>query len=244
MAKYCNICGIKLGLFSVSFDLKNGVICNSCTNEFLKTVGYNSSKADFDMSCFTIYIVKEKLKQTNINIMPEFEATTNIDGYLEIDEKNKLLRIKAFEGDTASRLRVLSFDDIINYEIIDNKKIVTKNKGTLGRAFTGGLIFGPLGAIIGGSTSKKVSKEKTINHTIQINLKSSYKPISIVVHKEDIKQNIVSVLENILHHTEKSFISNNNDNISLLREYKQLFDEGLITEEEYYNKKQQILNKN
>lgn len=55
----------------------------------------------------------------------------------------------------------LMYNQITKAEVISSTEIEEKNKSVAGRAIVGGLLLGPLGAIVGGidGTGKKVKKE-------------------------------------------------------------------------------------
>ncbi len=85
------------------------------------------------------------------------------------------------------RNKTYNFEDIISFELKDNKQIIFENtisksisetntKNILGRAIVGGILFGGVGAIIGGSTAKKETNTiteppKTIeNHNFELHI--------------------------------------------------------------------------
>lgn len=79
------------------------------------------------------------------------------DNYLKIEEIDGLLKTKT--------VRTFKIDNskIISMDTVSKSNIVTKSKSVVGRGFAGGLIFGPVGAIIGGmsglgGTSKSEEK--------------------------------------------------------------------------------------
>ncbi len=93
--------------------------------------------------------------------------------------------------------QIINYKDIISSEIKEesysfktgNTKIVTKNSGgsTVGRAIVGGMIAGPAGAIIGGTTSTKTSQviDTTRKHTI--------KHYYVLINLTDIKNPLVKI---------------------------------------------------
>lgn len=64
---------------------------------------------------------------------------------------------------TAKHPISLDYSQITDVYYGDEKEIVTKNKSVIGRAAAGGMLFGPVGAIVGG-LSGSGQKEKT-KHT-------------------------------------------------------------------------------
>ncbi len=69
------------------------------------------------------------------------------------------------------RGKVYDFSQITGYSLSVNNQIVSSDTKTstgsaLGRAAIGGALFGPVGAIIGGSTAKKTTEYETYNKTV------------------------------------------------------------------------------
>jgi len=86
-----------------------------------------------------------------------------IDNIIEFDNVNRLIRIKSrsSKGHTV----IYRYAHLFSAEHfrVENEIIVTKtNPGSmLGRAAVGGLLFGGLGAVVGGATAKKKAKRKS-----------------------------------------------------------------------------------
>lgn len=101
--------------------------------------------------------VKEKvdeliaLKEVQLNIDKENDLTP-IVSQLSINEKTKKIRI----NDT-----VYNFKDIVQGVVVEDGNAITttteKKKSSIGKAIVGGALFGPAGAIIGGTAGKSVS---------------------------------------------------------------------------------------
>lgn len=74
----------------------------------------------------------------------------------------------------------LKYDQITGINAITEKEILEKNKSVVGRAVLGGVLLGPLGAILGGMSGIG-SKEKTDTHYfIVINYKSKDDDIKVI----------------------------------------------------------------
>lgn len=174
--------------------------------------------------------------------------------------------------------KILSFDNVVDIEIIEDEasKTITKTKGTdkrkvsLGKGIVGGVLLGPVGAIIGGTQGKvkknstSVSKEKnyctelsiliTTNcpelSSVTINLIGVKTDKNSIIYKnaKTQAQKIISLFksfynkkENELQQINITNVSPEQDNYDKLIKLKQLLDEGILTEEEFEREKQKLL---
>lgn len=194
-------------------------------------------------------------KETNIKteISNDFNITRRVANYFYIDESNKKWAIPEL-GMTGKvkRLRIYKYSDIINFELIEDGNTVTK--GGLGRAVAGGVLFGGVGAVIGGATGKKKTKGICSKLQIKITLNNVKTPVEYInlimtdfkkdglVYKAAYNnaQEIISILEVILNSTNINSITNNSIADEIVK-FKQLLDQGVITEEEFERKKQELL---
>lgn len=155
--------------------------------------------------------------------------------------------------------RPYKFSDIINYEVYENGS--SKVKGTAGKALIGGAFFGLAGLIVGSSMGKKVN-EKCNQLKLIIRVNDVANPQIVITYIDNVDwdksgfnyrnmkenlQEVCSMLEfminsKTLEEPEKTNNHNNekSDKDQLL-ELKEMLDEGLITQEEYDQKKKQIL---
>lgn len=136
----------------------------------------------------------------------------------------------------------------------------TITKGGLGRSVAGGLLFGGVGAIVGGVTGGKKSKNVCTSMRIKITLRDSYRStvyIPFILTKTKTRgfiyqaaqssaQECLSTLQIIADQcqSEKELASGNQSNASAADEilkFKQLMDAGVITSEEFESKKKQLL---
>lgn len=157
---------------------------------------------------------------------------------------------------------IIQFKDIINYEVYEDGNSVVK--GSAGRALIGGTFFGLTGAIIGSSGKRKVSNycsslklliriNDIDNPQIEITFINSQVEKDSFIYKNSIKslQEISSYFEYMINSktlekpkslsVEKSQVESKSKKEQLI-ELRELFEEGLITEEDYNKKKQEILN--
>ena len=91
---------------------------------------------------------------------------------LYIDEQKKLWSINPKKN------LMYKFSEITGYELIEIFQ--TSSSGGIGRALLGGLLFGGIGAIVGGSTGSKVLKNIVTEMKIKVNLDSFTNPVVYV----------------------------------------------------------------
>ncbi len=179
----------------------------------------------------------------------------SIDKYsFMIDYKNKkwLLMTKANPG------RIYDFSKILSYEIYEDGNSVVK--GSTGKALLGGAFFGVTGAIIGSSGRRKTDNKCTsLKLLIKINeldnpllalevVKSETSKDSII-YKDYIKklQEICGCIEFIINNKEIEIPQKETQQEQIktkreqLLELKELLQEGLISEEDFNKKKEDIL---
>lgn len=189
---------------------------------------------------------------------PDFTITKNIQNYLYLDENNKKWTIP--QGIMFKKInieKIYDYNDIVNYELIEDGNSVSK--GGIGRAIVGGVLFGGVGAIVGGSTGHK-HKQTCTKLQIKITLNNINNPVeyitliksetkkSSLLYKTSINivQEILSILEIICESNKNDYNDNKSDNkissnIDEIKKYKQLLDCGVITSQEFENKKKQLL---
>ena len=92
-----------------------------------------------------------------------------IGNNLYIDENNKLWSLNP------KKKPIYKFSDIRKFELVEFYD--ESSSGGLGRAVTGGLLFGVLGAIVGSSTGTKNIQKVITKMQIKINLNSISDPI-------------------------------------------------------------------
>ena len=208
----------------------------------------------------------ELLKQADVVTDSSFVFSKSIDikasGWLAtkllIDNQNKKFIYQ--RGKTYSK--TYNFSDLMNYEVYENGK--SQVKGRAGSALIGGAFFGLGGLIVGSSMSRNIN-EKCNQLKLIIRLKDFECPEIVITYVDnfdcdkndsiykDMKNNIQSVcsmLEYILNEktleqssvvkqTEKNPIQTSNK--EQLQKLKEMLDSGLITQEDYEQKKKQIL---
>jgi len=182
------------------------------------------------------------------------------DGILLIDSANK--KWCAVSNKNAEPI-IYDYNDLTEYEVYEDGNSIAK--GRSGSAAVGGLFFGTTGAIMGSAGSKAIQNTCSIMQ-VRIRLNDLSNPeitISLIggnsLNTEMKKDS--SGYRNLLDSAKQmvsylSYIQNNGKEIKPemqsviesgttadeIRKYKELLDIGAITQEEYENKKKQLLN--
>ncbi len=235
----CVVCGKELGLLSGKFIISDGVVCNHC----LSSAGVSSlhNALSFNRESINNYISARK------TLVKNFRSTKSIGTYIHIDENNKAFKIGK---------NIFAYDNLLSFELLEDGQSVTK--GGLGNAVVGGLLFGGVGAIVGGVTGSKKSKGICNSMKLRVSLKNAHKDIMYInfisvetktnsfLYKDAQKQaqKCITALETIIDTNQSNRINQGTQSHSVADEilkFKQLLDQGIITQEEFDTKKKQLL---
>ena len=160
--------------------------------------------------------------------------------------------------------RIFTPEDLIDYEIrVDNEVVITsktKNKKSASKAIIGGLLLGEEGAIAGAiasnSDSTTTQTQKEIHHySLVLRVNDLIKP-SFIINLDSIQvaEDVATSLT-ILTKSEKSNANHDAkdesekivkqeasfDKFEEIKKYKDLLDNGIITQEEFDAKKKELL---
>ncbi|HDK7158912.1 TPA: hypothetical protein PTV68_002041 [Clostridium botulinum] len=97
---------------------------------------------------------------------------------LSLDDKKRCLVIKASKGNYP--VVNISFEKLVAVDIIHERDIIETNKNSVGRAMAGGILLGPLGAIIGGISGVGSKKNSELRTFLVINYKSKDEEIKVI----------------------------------------------------------------
>lgn len=191
----------------------------------------------------------------------DFNVTIQIIGHFgkyifAVDEENE--KIVFITNNTQNELtfkkEFFSFSDIIGVELISNGKTTVSKKSTtrtIGGAIVGGVIAGGAGAIIGGLSGDTKQNDVITMYEVKILLRSIEKSslnwyaetanankikdiVSVIIDKTDKKHEIIK------EKTQTQAVNSIADELFKMNELK---EKGIITEQEFINQKQKILNK-
>lgn len=187
-----------------------------------------------------------------------FTPTREVGNYFAVDENARLWAIGKGMFPSLKNAVPYSYEDIVDFELLEDGSSIIK--GGIGSALVGAALFGGVGAVVGGTTGKKKVKQTCTNLTIKITVNNMAAPveyiklISSTTNKSSMiyrgayqdAQEILSLLQLIFNQrkTDNSTSQETAHHISAadeIRRYKELMDEGIITEEEFRAKKKQLL---
>ncbi|WZY01570.1 SHOCT domain-containing protein [Bacillus sp. FSL W7-1360] len=248
----CAICSKQVGLLRFQIANKEWV-CPEC----FKKCGFTAMTPIKKMTASQVQAVLQE-KEKSSNALKTFVATKKIGSYLEIDENKKQWLIPDGFFGGKKKPKIYNFTDVIDFELLEDGSSITK--GGLGRAVAGGILFGGVGAVVGGVTGSKKSKATCDSLKIRITLNSIATPTTYInfiktptkkssfVYKTDftLAQECLSVLQVMCSessgqdHSLPDSKSGTSEADEILK-FKQLLDNGVITQEEFEMKKKQIL---
>ena len=229
MAK-CPICGEKLGLLA-KVKVSDGDICPVCAS-------ICASHATLPIATIQGYWETNKARWGSFT--PTQTLKSLASETITIDDTHRYFIF----GDV-KKLKVepvvFSFDEVDSYEMETvGGKTVTKKKGGITRAVVGGVVAGPIGALVGSGTAKaetktvggvKMTKVHFTTYAGKVQRMSSTYPIGFTdfldrciadASSEPATTAVASAADEIL-------------------KYKELLDKGIITAEEFSAKKAQLL---
>lgn len=234
----CSICHSNIA----TKKLSDGEICKECIskcNLFIKPLSWKQVASQK---------VRDAISQQKINseLLKQFSSTKTFGTHLTIDETNHLWKLDH------SNI-IFRYNEIISYELLEDGETITK--GGLGSAIVGGVLFGGAGAIVGGTVGKKRTKQEITEYKIKIVTKNAFYPNLYIDFLITGKIKSGSFSYKLYHDNAQSILSalsvmvntvseQNTDSVSPADEilkYKQLLDNGIISEEDFENKKNQLL---
>lgn len=247
----CSVCDGDAGLNRHRIADKKWM-CSSC----FKKANIKMGSISNPIKNMTVEDVKGAIEAQVVNLdeLGNFTPTKKIGTQVEFDDdKQQWLILSPFLG-KRNKSTVYKYSDILDFELLEDGESVSQ--GGLGRALVGGALFGGAGAIVGGVTGKKKSKGFCTSLRIKITLKDIDNPVEYIdfittktkkdgfLYKDfyNQAQECLSVFQLICDQQEGSDssvpVGSNADEI---RKFKELFDEGIITQEEFNAKKKELL---
>ncbi|MGE8003986.1 SHOCT domain-containing protein [Lysinibacillus sp. NPDC093216] len=256
LKEVCSVCEQEVGLNRNRIADKKWV-CPSCFKEAnLKKIGTNEKA----ITKMTVEDIKNAIlaQKENKAELENFNPTKRIGKSMEFDDVNQKWLILSSVLGKRNKSTVYNYSDIVNFELLEDGESVSS--GGLGRAVVGGALFGGAGAIVGGVTGQKKSKGICTSLRIKITLNNINKPtVYVDILKTEIKKNnpiykkaykeaqeCLSVLQLICNQQQPTTTISDQQSTSVADEilkYKNLLDMGAITQEEFDEKKSELLSK-
>lgn len=246
--KECGCCGKSVG-WSERIKLQDGFVCDEC----FKKSGLNKLYGVAE-ECCSIEQVSKVLRGE----MRAQKPTIYSFGFKKVYfNQSAGTWMTSFYIDGAHKL-----SDVVSYKYIEDEQVYSVGK-VVGASAIGGMVFGGAGAIVGaliggGSSKRKIREAKIIvteqvdntmhNIVIRLNNKNE-SPIKVVSNTYTFLMNVVrSICEEFDRVLEIK--SNKNDNTTSdssfsiadeIVKLKELYDQGILSEEEFAIGKEAIL---
>lgn len=221
MAKYCDNCGEQI-LALTGIKTLDGRLCNRCAQISIMAKSLNT------MDIRKLWALSDRRKGV---FSPQvFECFC-------VDYKNRLLSI--------SNSPIHRFEELISYEFEEIQPTYeTRTRGGFTRGIVGGVVAGPVGALIGSGTAKKTTIAKGGGRRLHIYFSSFGQTQTYSI--DNPKDGMVGLLDKILSEKQnnKEEPMDLSKNAETLLKFKQLLDEGIITQEEFEQKKKALLIEN
>ncbi len=219
----------------------------------------------FIIVCIVLTIITEKKRKEKTKVLLQeaeslnFNATKTVGNYISFDDINKKWAIPTklpsgmFKYAVTKDSIILDYSDILDFELLEDGNSVSK--GGVGKALAGGLLFGGVGAIVGGVTAKRTTKSTCSSLRIKITTKNINEPVvyisfissetssSGILYQEVYKQaqEIMSILNIITNGDTDIEPEKSVSPADEVRQLKELLDIGAITQDEFDTKKKELL---
>lgn len=245
--KICDVCGMEIGFLSQR-KLKDGIACFDCMQKLGK-----------DFSIYSETFSKEQVIKGisgEIKLIPPIKCQCT-NGVLVIDSTNRVLYMSL---PLMQKSEDISLDTIVGYTYNEDEKQYGVGR-TVGGAVVGGILFSGVGAVIGsviGANPKRRIRKISIEITYEAEgqcqlfiaclykgkpLKASGREYESYMEAAKVVMGQLDLLlakkENV--QPEEARMGPSVSVADEIRKFKDLMDEGIITEEEFAKKKNQLL---
>lgn len=251
--EFCPICGQEVPKL-LNVRIKDKVaLCKEC-----------GDKIDMDFELLKMQSVEDivkhlKYREDNLKTFQKFKATREMKvGGKWFREDTNLGVWYVSEFKNPENPALFKYEDIVDYKLLEDGETATS--GGLTRALAGGALFGGVGAVVGGVTGKKKSKEvlKSLDLVISVNnpyhtdIKLKFLPAGITCKQGSFLYNtykgeankMVSIFDAMTAKGKQAANKPAKTELSgadEIMKYKDLLDKGIITKEEFDLKKKELL---
>lgn len=230
MAAVCDVCGAKIGIGS-KIKVLNGVVCGHC-GCFVSTPATATLEA------------LSECRRRNEERLALFTKTEKMGGGLfqtvTLDQTHQWFFFGK-EKDLPYKPRIYAFDEVERYEVERvGQKTVTKSKGGIGRAVAGGILAGPVGAVVGAATAKQETTTTGGVAVFRVFLRTpaGEKMMSFT----NPPAGLPAFLDSCMALSQKQQGAVKPSAADELLKWKALLDQGAITQEEFEVQKKRLLN--
>lgn len=253
MAKICLVCNKEMGIMNGKVKLTDGFVCTECW----KRAGFGTGFADLSNAMqYSSNNINDMINANEENklAIKNFRATTKIGSIMQFSNDSETFIITTLNG-FKEHQELFNYNQILDFELLEDGESLTK--GGLGRAVAGGILFGGIGAIVGGVTGGKKTKSlcntlklkvtfrECYRQTIYIDLITTQTKTNSLIYKMAYKtaQDALSALQIACNQISRNLKVDENtfSEADELSKFKKLFDDGIINEEEFKAKKKQLL---
>lgn len=250
--EFCPLCGKKVGLMGKRTS--DGVsICFDC---FLRL--------DIDpeiMRFLSIESVMERAEQRsqNLRLFKDFQPSREVKaGGLYFREDTRLQMWYVSEEKEPVNPTLYRYDEIATFELKEDGNSVSS--GGLGRALVGGVLFGGVGAVVGAVTGGKTTKRVISSLQFEISLTNHWRnhiTVNLMRFGGTCKSGslaysgymqeagkLINLFNSICGRAKQDTVGPATAPISIADEiikFKELCNQGIITEEEFSKKKKELL---
>lgn len=248
--EYCPFCGKNTGL--IKCRTKDGIaVCAACILEL-----EIDKRLFFQQSLNTIAELRNE-RQKNREVFQKFTVTTEVKAgmcIMRLDSYNKLWYItrKARPENPI----IFRFEELCKFELLQDGDSVCG--GGIGLSLVGGALFGRAGAVAGAVVGSKKTRKIlnsldiviTTNRPFHTGMRINLLPFgscksNSLTYKMCMKEatDAMQFLNAICEDGKKSapVTAPNQDIADILLKYKSLLDSGVLSEEEFNTKKQELL---
>ena len=257
--KICCVCGKEMGIMTGKVKLADGYICTKCYEK----AGFSSWNGTeiVNNGSLTVeqFLNKSVAKNDALTEIERFTPTSSPAPFALFDDNSRtmILSAKPHASYKPKHFTMFSYEQLVDFELLEDGAGIAS--GGLGRAAVGGLLFGGVGAVVGGVTrsQKPTCSQLTIKLTMKnyaepafyIDLISAETKKSSFVYKTFMKnaQDVLSQLQLITNsmqaeNNSKAVITSNSiSTADEIRKFKELLDDGIITQDEFDAKKKELL---
>lgn len=239
---------------------RNIIICSNCyeENTYGENFCYNCGKRLFYNAENT---EDEEFEERKENFVKEFDSILEFDDKIVALNKEKQELYILFDNELD---KIIKFNSIIECQIIENSNVM--DSGGIGRALVGGMIAGGTGAIVGATTRK--SKNIVSNLSIRVvtnDIEDSLYNLVIIADSIDTNKileadfykqainfanNVYATIQAIIKDNSKNIKAetniqehSSNNGLEQLEKLAELKEKGILTDEEFTEAKQKILEK-